>query len=155
MTSNLNRLRSPIYVWRPEAAFSIAISFEIIRCGCDNPGLQMTKTELQSALAEATQTNKRTAGVFLDTLSNLAYKETKKNGEFVLPGFGKLVKQKRKARTGFTQDATEDQDSSQDRRQIPGRQGGKGRGSGGKEVVSACSPRSYKSCQVSTTAKWR
>jgi nucleoid DNA-binding protein len=42
----------------------------------------MTKTELQLALAEATRTNK-------------------KNGEFVLPGFGKLVKQKRKARTGF------------------------------------------------------
>jgi DNA-binding protein HU-beta len=34
-------------------------------------------------------------------LSALAYKETKKTGEFVLPGFGKLVKQKRKARTGF------------------------------------------------------
>ena len=66
-----------------------------------NPGLQMTKTELQSALAEATQTDKRTAGVFLDTLSDIAYKEIKKNGEFVLPGFGKLVKQKRKARTGF------------------------------------------------------
>jgi DNA-binding protein HU-beta len=33
--------------------------------------------------------------------SNLAYKATKKHGEFVLPGFGKLVKQKRKARTGF------------------------------------------------------
>ena len=64
-------------------------------------GLEMTKTELQSALAEATQTDKRTAGVFLDTLSALAYKEIKKNGEFVLPGFGKLVKQKRKARTGF------------------------------------------------------
>jgi DNA-binding protein HU-beta len=63
--------------------------------------LPMTKTELQSALAEATQTDKRTAGVFLDTLSRLAYKETKKNGEFVLPGFGKFVKQKRKARTGF------------------------------------------------------
>jgi nucleoid DNA-binding protein len=61
----------------------------------------MTKTELQSALAEATQTDKRTAGVFLNTLSALAYKEIKKNGEFVLPGFGKLVKQKRKARTGF------------------------------------------------------
>ena len=66
-----------------------------------NPGLQMTKTELQSALAEATQTDKRTAGVFLDTLSGMAYKEIKKNGEFVLPGFGKLVKQKRKARTSF------------------------------------------------------
>ena len=61
----------------------------------------MTKTELQSALAVATQTDKRTAGVFLDTLSALAYKEIKKNGEFVLRGFGKLVKQKRKARTGI------------------------------------------------------
>ena len=60
----------------------------------------MTKTELQSALAEATQTDKRTAGVFLDTLSGLDYKEIKKNGEFVVPGFGKLVKQKRKANRG-------------------------------------------------------
>ena len=49
----------------------------------------------------------------------LAYKETKKNGEFVLPGFGKAGK------------AEEDQDSSQDRRQIPSRQGGDGRGSRG------------------------
>ena len=48
----------------------------------------MTKTELQVALAQATQTNKKTAGVFLDTLGALAYKEIKKNGEFVLPGFG-------------------------------------------------------------------
>ena len=55
----------------------------------------MTKTELQSALAEATQTDKRTAGVFLDTLSALAYKEIKKNGEFVLPGFGPSSRTKR------------------------------------------------------------
>jgi DNA-binding protein HU-beta len=60
----------------------------------------MTKTELQTALATATNTDKRTAGVFLEALSNLAYKEIKKNGELVLPGFGKLVKQNRKARTG-------------------------------------------------------
>jgi nucleoid DNA-binding protein len=58
------------------------------------PGLQMAKTELQIALAAATETNKRTAGVFLDTLSALAYKEIKKNGECVLPGFGKLVKRR-------------------------------------------------------------
>jgi hypothetical protein len=50
--------------------------------------------ELQTALGEATQTDKRTAGVFLDTLSPtsdgvFAYKETKKNGEFVVPGFDK------------------------------------------------------------------
>jgi DNA-binding protein HU-beta len=63
------------------------------------PGL--TKSELQVALAAATDTNKRTAGVFLDTLSALAYKEIKKNGVFVLPGFGKLVKQKRKTRAGI------------------------------------------------------
>jgi DNA-binding protein HU-beta len=60
----------------------------------------MTKAELQTALAEATQTDKKTAGVFLNTLSAIAYKATKKSGEFVVPGFGKLVKQKRKARTG-------------------------------------------------------
>ena len=61
----------------------------------------MTKSELQVALAAATETNKRTAGVFLDTLCTLAHKAIKKDGEFVLPGFGKLVKQKRKARSGF------------------------------------------------------
>jgi DNA-binding protein HU-beta len=61
----------------------------------------MTKTELQVALAAATETNKTIAGVFLDTLNTLAYKEIKKKGEFVVPGFGKLVKQKRKARVGF------------------------------------------------------
>jgi hypothetical protein len=76
----------------------------------------MTKIELQRALAEATQTDKRTAGVFLDTLGALAYRD---HGESVLPSFGKLVKQKRKARTGFrSKDATEDHDSSQDRCQI-------------------------------------
>ena len=61
----------------------------------------MTKNELQVALAAATETSKITAGVFLDTLSDIVYKAMKKNGEFVLFGFGKLVKQKRKARSGF------------------------------------------------------
>jgi hypothetical protein len=42
----------------------------------------MTKTELIVALAAATETDKRTAGVFLDTLCTLAYKAIKKNGEF-------------------------------------------------------------------------
>jgi DNA-binding protein HU-beta len=61
----------------------------------------MTKTELQVALAEATQTNKKTAGAFLDALAAIAYKAVKKDGEFILPGFGKLTKRKRAARTGF------------------------------------------------------
>jgi DNA-binding protein HU-beta len=76
-------------------------SLEKLRFRCHKQRLDMTKTELQVALAEATQTNKKTAGLFLDTLNTLAYKGIKKNGEFVLPGFGKLVKQKRKARVGF------------------------------------------------------
>jgi len=49
-------------------------------------------------LPKQRETNKKTAAVFLDTLSALAYKTT---SEFVLPGFGKLVKQKRKARMGL------------------------------------------------------
>jgi DNA-binding protein HU-beta len=68
---------------------------------CHNTSVQMTKTELQNALATATQTNKRTAALFLESLSGLAYKAIKKEGEFMLPGFGKLVKQKRKARLGI------------------------------------------------------
>jgi DNA-binding protein HU-beta len=84
-----------------ETAFTFV---EAVGFSCDRRppnSLQMTKTELQTALAEATQSDKRSAGGFLDTLSALAYKEIKKNGEFVLPGFGKLVKQKRKSRMGF------------------------------------------------------
>src|SRR5216684_2822225 len=80
---------------------TVSDSLEMVQFRCHKQRLDMTKTELQVALASATETNKRTAGVFLETLSALAYKEIKKNGEFVLPGFGKLVKQKRKARTGF------------------------------------------------------
>jgi len=68
--------------------------------GAIKPNRSMTKTELQNALAEATQTNKKTAGIFLNTLSSIAYKTAKKDGEFVVPGLGKLIKQKRKARTG-------------------------------------------------------
>jgi DNA-binding protein HU-beta len=62
---------------------------------------RMTKTQLQTTLAEQVGTDKKTAVAFLDALVEIAYRETKKKGEFVLPGIGKLVKQKRKARTGI------------------------------------------------------
>ena len=61
----------------------------------------LTKSEVLNKLAESTETTRKTAILFLDTLVNLAYAETKKKGEFVIPGIGKLVKQKRKARTGI------------------------------------------------------
>jgi DNA-binding protein HU-beta len=60
----------------------------------------MTKTELLQTIAAATDTDKRTAAFFLDAITEIAYKEAKKNGEFTIPGIGKLVKQKRKARMG-------------------------------------------------------
>jgi len=62
---------------------------------------RMTKTQLQSTLAETVGTDRKTAVAFLNALTDIAYRETKKKGEFVLPGIGKLVKQKRKARTGI------------------------------------------------------
>jgi DNA-binding protein HU-beta len=63
-------------------------------------GKKLTKSQLAAELAEVTATSKKTAAQFLDTLCSIAYRETKKVGEFTIPGIGKLVKQNRKARTG-------------------------------------------------------
>jgi DNA-binding protein HU-beta len=60
----------------------------------------LTKTALTRLLAEKLElTNKQVAG-FLDLLAETAIKETKKNGVFVIPGIGRLVKAERKARIG-------------------------------------------------------
>jgi DNA-binding protein HU-beta len=60
----------------------------------------MTQTQLVRTLAESCEVNNKTARQFLDCLSGLAIQEVKKNGVFVLPGLGRLVRQDRKARTG-------------------------------------------------------
>lgn len=61
----------------------------------------MTKSQLLASLAEKTGLAKKDVANLMDTLAALAYSETKKNGQFVLPGFGKMVKVHRKARTGI------------------------------------------------------
>jgi DNA-binding protein HU-beta len=61
---------------------------------------KMSKTQLTTELAESTSTNKKTAAQFLESLCSIAYREAKKNGEFVVPGIGKLVKKQTKARMG-------------------------------------------------------
>jgi DNA-binding protein HU-beta len=61
---------------------------------------KMSKTQLATELAEATGTNKKTASAFLEALGGIAYRETKKVGEFTIPGIGKLVKKQTKARLG-------------------------------------------------------
>jgi len=60
----------------------------------------MTQTQLVRSLAESCEVNNKTARLFLDTLSTMAVSEVKKNGMFVLPGIGRLVRVDRKARTG-------------------------------------------------------
>ena len=58
----------------------------------------LTKTELIAVLAEKNDLTKRQiAGVLLD-LTEIAYKEARKG--FTIPGIGKLVMIKRKARMG-------------------------------------------------------
>ena len=61
---------------------------------------RMTQTQLVRSLAEASEVPNKTARLLLDTLSSLAVTEVKKNGVFVLPGLGRLVKVERKARMG-------------------------------------------------------
>src|ERR1700723_4336181 len=60
----------------------------------------LTKTQLIRHLAEKLETNNKTAAAFLEHLTDTAIKETKKNGLFVIPGLGRLVKAHRKARMG-------------------------------------------------------
>jgi DNA-binding protein HU-beta len=61
---------------------------------------KMTKSELLAKMVDATSLAKKDVVKLMDELAALAYKEVKKGGEFVLPGFGKLVKVNRKARMG-------------------------------------------------------
>ncbi len=60
----------------------------------------MTKSQLYRQLAENVDLPRKTVVAFMDELTNIAMKETKNNGVFTLPGFGKLRKVNRKARMG-------------------------------------------------------
>lgn len=60
----------------------------------------MTQTEIVNALADKSGLKKTDVKGLFDAIAALAATEVKKNGEFTLPGFGKLVKATRKAREG-------------------------------------------------------
>ena len=60
---------------------------------------KMTQTQLISEMATRSGLSKKQVKEFLLSFVDLVYREAKK-GEFALPGVGKLVKQKRKARLG-------------------------------------------------------
>jgi DNA-binding protein HU-beta len=60
----------------------------------------MTQTQIVQTLADKCEVTKKVAKSLLDTLAGTAVAEVKKNGMFVLPGVGRLVRVERKARMG-------------------------------------------------------
>ena len=61
---------------------------------------RMTQTQLVRELATECEVSNKQSRAFLDSLATKAVAEVKKNGVFVLPGIGRLVRVDRKARTG-------------------------------------------------------
>lgn len=61
---------------------------------------KMTQTAIIRELAETTGVNSKVAKQFVESLAQMAVRETKKNGMFVMPGIGRLVRAERKARVG-------------------------------------------------------
>jgi DNA-binding protein HU-beta len=60
----------------------------------------MTQTQIVKELAEATGVGNKVAKQFLEKYTEMAVRETKKKGMFVMPGIGRLVRVERKARLG-------------------------------------------------------
>jgi DNA-binding protein HU-beta len=60
----------------------------------------MTQTQIVQTLAESCEISKKVAKSLLDSLAQTAVTEVKKNGLFVIPGIGRLVRVERKARMG-------------------------------------------------------
>ena len=60
----------------------------------------ITKAQLIAQIADKMEMTKKDVNGFFDTLNEIAYKEAKKKGSITVPGLGKLVLQKRKARMG-------------------------------------------------------
>lgn len=52
------------------------------------------------ALADKLGKSKKEVGEFMQAMVDMAYSVTKKEGEFVIPGLGKLQKKQRAARMG-------------------------------------------------------
>ena len=59
---------------------------------------KMTKSKIIAGVAEAADINKKQAAAAIEALVGMAYKNAKDG--FTIPGVGKLVKVKRKARMG-------------------------------------------------------
>ena len=87
---NANRRRKPRQHRRPQGAPTRRI---------DN-GNWIDQDRTDAATGEKLELTNKQVAAFLDLLAETAIKETKKNGVFVIPGIGRLVKAERKARIG-------------------------------------------------------
>ncbi|MFL6333236.1 MAG: HU family DNA-binding protein [Pyrinomonadaceae bacterium] len=61
---------------------------------------RMSQSEVVNHFAEKYELKRAQVKELFEELANLAVSEVKESGEFVLPGFGKLVLSERKAREG-------------------------------------------------------
>jgi DNA-binding protein HU-beta len=61
---------------------------------------KMTQTAIIRELAETAEISNKVAKTLLEQFASMAVRETKKNGVFVIPGIGRLVRSERKARMG-------------------------------------------------------
>ena len=61
---------------------------------------RMSQSEVYNHFSEKTGMKRAQVKELFEELANLAMSEVKTNGEFALPGFGKLVLSERKAREG-------------------------------------------------------
>jgi DNA-binding protein HU-beta len=64
------------------------------------PSSKMTKTQVIRYMAERMAVAPRQIAAFFDLLIETATTQTRKSGEFTVPGLGKLVKSQRAARMG-------------------------------------------------------
>ena len=97
---------------------------------------KMTQTQMVRELAESVGVNNKQAKQFVMALTEMAVRETKKNGMFVIPGIGRLVRVERKARTGRNPATGEgNQDPGQEGSKIP-------RGEAAKIIVRPRKPSS-------------
>lgn len=58
---------------------------------------QMTKSQLVAKIADDSKLAKKDVKAMMETLTEVGYKELKKNGVFVVPGFAKFVVVKKPA----------------------------------------------------------
>ncbi len=91
--------------WREGKAFPVTWGRMLIGISCSLTRIRkeeegMTQTELVKMIAEANGLSTAQAKGVMATLAELAVKEVRESGLFVIPGIGRLVRVDRAARTG-------------------------------------------------------